>query len=93
MRIARIIRERLEQELKPLRLEITDDSHRHEGHVGAKASGETHFNVLIVSEAFAGKHKVARHRMVYAILQDLMDAPVHALALTTRSPEEDSSVQ
>lgn len=90
MRIAGIIRERLEQGFKPLRLEITDESHRHAGHGGAKASGETHFGVLIVSAAFAGKNRVARHRMVYAALQDLMDAPVHALALTTRTPEEDS---
>lgn len=88
MRIAGIIRERLVQELKPLRLEITDDSHRHAGHAGAKDGGETHFNVLIVSTAFSGKSKVARHRMIYSALQDLMNAPVHALALTTKTPEE-----
>lgn len=90
MRVADIIRKRLEQEFKPLRLEITDESHRHAGHVGARDSGETHFDVCIISEAFAGKNKVARHRMVYAALHDLMDAPVHALALTTRTPGETS---
>ena len=91
MRISETIRARLEQGLSPASLEIVDDSHRHEGHGGAKASGETHFNVVIVSAAFEGKTRVTRHRMVFEILKDLMDAPVHALALSTLTPAEAAS--
>ncbi|MEQ1889549.1 MAG: BolA family protein [Alphaproteobacteria bacterium] len=91
MRISETIRGRLEQGLAPVTLEIVDDSHRHEGHGGARPSGETHFNVVIVSAAFDGKTRVARHRMVFEILKDLMDAPVHALALSTLTPAEAAS--
>lgn len=91
MNTAATIRARLEQSLAPTQLEITDESHRHAGHGGAKPSGETHFNLLIVSAAFTRKTRVARHRMVYEILKDLMDAPVHALALTTLTPQEAAS--
>lgn len=88
MRTAETIRRLLEQKLSPISLEIVDESHRHEGHSGFKPSGETHFNVTIVSEAFAGKSRVTRHRMVYEIVKEQMDAPVHALALSTLTPEE-----
>lgn len=91
MNVADKIRSKLELSLAPALLEIVDDSHRHAGHGGAKPSGETHFNVIVVSEAFAGKSRVLRHRMVYEALKDLMDAPVHALALTTRTPQEAAS--
>ncbi|MFZ5833972.1 MAG: BolA family protein [Pseudomonadota bacterium] len=93
MRVAEIIHTRLQQALAPASLEIVDESHRHEGHSGAKPSGETHFNVTIVSVAFEGKTRVARHRMVFEILQDLMDKPVHALALRTLTPAEHSTAK
>lgn len=88
MNVADTIRIRLEQKLAPSSLEVVDESHCHEGHSGAKPSGETHFNVVIVSAAFAGKTRIARHRMVFDVLQDLMDAPVHALTLSARTPDE-----
>ncbi len=91
MNIAGTIRAKLEQSLAPSLLEIVDESHRHEGHSGTKPSGETHFNIVIVSALFAGKTRVARHRMVFEILKELMDAPVHALALSTLTPEEAAS--
>ncbi len=91
MRVSEIIRIKLEQGLSPISLEIVDESHRHEGHGGSRPSGETHFNVTIISEAFAGKSRVARHRMVFEIVKDLMDAPVHALALSTLTPTEAAS--
>lgn len=75
--------------LKPERLDIVDESHRHIGHAGAHPEGETHFHVTVVSAAFAGKSKVERQRMVYALLKDEMAERVHALALTTLAPEED----
>lgn len=88
MNVASMIRARLEQSLAPSILEIIDESHRHAGHGGAKPSGETHFRLRVVAKAFAGKNRLARHRMVYDAIADLMDAPVHALALSTLTPEE-----
>lgn len=93
MRVIDTIKLRLEESLAPVRLEIVDESHRHEGHGGAKPSGETHFNVVIVSAAFEGKTRIARHRMIFETLKDLMDAPVHALALNTLTPQEAASRQ
>jgi BolA family transcriptional regulator, general stress-responsive regulator len=79
---------RLEEGLAPSRLEIVDESHKHAGHSGARAGGETHYSVDIVSDAFQGKSRVARHRMVYALLESEFAAGVHALALKTHSPGE-----
>jgi len=88
MRVSEIIRTKLEESLAPALLEIIDESHRHESHSGSKPSGETHFNVTIVSTVFEGKTRVARHRMVFDLLKEQMDAPIHALALTTLTPKE-----
>ncbi len=74
--------------LSPLRLEIEDDSARHAGHGGAPAGGESHFSVRIVAEAFAGKTRVERQRMVYSVLAEELAGPVHALALTAQTPAE-----
>jgi BolA protein len=74
--------------LAPEMLEITDDSARHAGHSGAQPGGETHFTVRIVSRHFAGLPRVARHRQVYTILADELGERVHALALTTLTPDE-----
>jgi len=93
MSVADSIRARLEQKLAPTRLEIVDESHRHAGHGGARPSGETHFNIVIVSAAFEGKNRVARHRMVYDALEDLMAAPVHALSLSALTQGETPSRQ
>ena len=73
----------------PIHLVVTDDSHRHAGHAGARPGGESHFSVEIVSEAFAGKSRVDRHRLVNAALSDeLVPDGVHALAVTARAPAE-----
>jgi len=65
----------------PTELSIMDDSAKHAGHSGARAGGESHFSVRVVSAAFAGKSRVARHRMVYAALKPLIDEGLHALAI------------
>ncbi len=91
MTVAEKIRSQLEQSLAPIELEIVDESHRHAGHSGAQPGGETHFNVRIVSAAFEGKNRVERHRMVFGVLQELMNAPVHALSLNTLTPHEAGS--
>jgi BolA protein len=86
---ARIERMRvlLERALAPLALEIRDDSHRHAGHAGARG-GQGHYGVDIVSAAFAGKPPLARHRLVYAALGELMQTDIHALAIRARAPDE-----
>ena len=89
MRVATAIRDRLTEALQPTRLEIEDESAQHAGHAGARAEGESHFRVTVVSAAFEGVGRVERQRMVYAALEREMATDVHALALTTRTPAED----
>ncbi len=89
MSVAEIIKDKLNQALKPVRLDIVDDSHRHAGHVGAKDGGETHFNVEVVSADFADMSRVARQRLVYEALSVEMDGPIHALSIRALTPEED----
>jgi len=74
--------------LEPERLELVDESARHEGHAGWQPGGGTHWRLRIVSPQFAGKTTVARHRMVYAALGELMQHPIHALAIQARMPGE-----
>lgn len=82
------IQHKLSTTFAPSRLEVRDDSNRHAGHAGARPGGESHFNVLIVSEAFAGKPKVVRQRMVYKALAAELAGPVHALSVTALTPDE-----
>ena len=79
------LRERLESRFSPTRLTIIDESHLHAGHAGA-ASGQSHFRVSIVAEAFRGTSAVARHRMVYAAVDDLLKPDIHALAIEALPP-------
>jgi len=81
------IRDALQQALAPSVLEIEDDSHRHAGHAGAR-DGRGHFNVLVVSERFAGMAPLARHRAVYAALGSLMESDIHALSIRAHTPSE-----
>ncbi len=74
--------------LAPERLELVDESARHAGHAGAAPGGNTHWRLTIVSAAFSGKSTVARHRMVYAALGELMQNPIHALAIVAKAPGE-----
>ena len=81
------IRALLVEALDPAAIEVVDDSHKHVGHAGARG-GQGHFSVDIVSAAFAGKLPLARHRLVYAALGDMMQTDIHALAIRARTPEE-----
>jgi BolA family transcriptional regulator, general stress-responsive regulator len=87
MSVAEAIRARLAA-LEPLSLELVDESAQHAGHAGARPGGNTHWRLEIVSPRFSGKPTVARHRMVYQALGELMQHPIHALAISARSPEE-----
>jgi len=70
----------------PSELEVTDDSHRHVGHAGAR-EGKGHFTVRIASAAFTGMAPLARHRAVYAALGDMMVDDIHALSIQATVPE------
>ena len=87
--IERIIRMRtlLTAALAPASLEVIDDSHRHIGHAGA-SDGLGHFNVDIVSDAFAGIAPIARHRAIYAALGAMMATDIHALSIRARTQSE-----
>lgn len=88
MTISDNIESKLNEALSPTRLKVLDDSARHAKHSGSRPGGESHFRVEIVSAAFAGKSRVERHRMVNALLAAELAGPVHALQLTTMTPEE-----
>lgn len=79
------VRQRL-QPLAPLQLELRDDSARHAGHAGSNGGG--HLVLRLVSASFAGRNTVARHRMVYDTVRDLMPSRLHALAITALTPAE-----
>jgi BolA family transcriptional regulator, general stress-responsive regulator len=81
----------LTQAFSPTMLRVEDDSARHAGHAGARPGGQTHYNVLLVSEVFRGMARVARSRAVHAALATEFAGGMHALALTLRTPEEVSA--
>ncbi|NIJ84985.1 BolA family protein [Xanthomonas arboricola] len=81
------IRTALQAALAPTELEVVDDSHRHAGHAGAR-DGRGHFNVRVVSAAFAGKPPLARHRAVYAAVGEMMQTDIHALSIEAIAPSE-----
>ena len=82
------IRRKLQDSFAPLRLEVVDESSRHQGHAGARPEGETHFDVVIESAAFQGQSRVLRQRAVYAALRDELAGPVHALSVVALAPGE-----
>ncbi|HMG51544.1 MAG TPA: BolA family protein [Inquilinus sp.] len=92
MQIADRMRRKIEDALAPAQLEIIDDSHRHAGHAGHDGQGESHFRVRIVAEAFTGKSRVERQRLVYDLLAAELKDRVHALSLTTQTPAESAKV-
>ena len=83
------IRERIEVKLResfaPTHLIVTDDSHRHAGHAGARPGGQTHFSIEIVSGAFEGKSRVDTHRAINTLLAEEFSDGVHALAISARA--------
>jgi BolA family transcriptional regulator, general stress-responsive regulator len=84
--LTRALRVALEQALQPRSIEIVDDSARHVGHAGAR--GGAHLRVTLVADAFRGRSRLERHRLVYAAVAPLMQGAVHALNIDARSPEE-----
>jgi BolA protein len=85
--LAETIRTRLAV-LQPVAIDLVDESEQHAGHAGWREGGGTHWRLAIVSARFAGQSPLARHRMVYQAIGELMHNPIHALAITARTPEE-----
>jgi BolA protein len=83
-----VITQKLTNAFAPESLRVEDESHQHEGHAGHRPGGETHFRVYIVSEAFRGKTRIARHRLVNDILSAELNGRVHALAIHAAAPGE-----
>jgi BolA protein len=86
--VAQAIRKKLGEAFSPSQLDVIDDSARHAGHSGAREGGESHFNVVLQSAAFAGVGRVQRQRMVYAALSEELSGPVHALSVKALAPGE-----
>ncbi|MCC5981022.1 MAG: BolA family transcriptional regulator [Oceanicaulis sp.] len=84
----RVIEDKLKAALQPLELTIIDDSAAHAGHAGSRPGGESHFTVDIVSEAFAGQSRIARHRLVNQALAEELTGPIHALVIRAKAPGE-----
>jgi BolA protein len=79
------------ENLAPEMVEVKNKSHLHAGHAGDNGTGESHFHLIVVSNAFEGKGKVERHRMVFSILQEEMKT-IHALEIKAYSPSEAPSL-
>ena len=83
-----IITNKLREAFSPESLEVSDESHLHEGHAGHRPGGETHFRVYIVSAAFEKKSRIERHRMINSTLAAELAGGVHALAIKAQAPGE-----
>ncbi len=81
-----LIETRLAEAFAPSRLSVVDESHLHAGHAGWREGGETHFRIEVVSDAFAGKSRVERHRLVNAALAEAFARGLHALAIKAEAP-------
>jgi BolA protein len=88
MRVANIIQTKIQNAFSPSKLIVEDESHKHAGHAGARKEGETHFRLLVVSDAFHGMSRVERHRHVTNVLKQEMGNPIHALSLKALTAEE-----
>ncbi len=88
MRTADLITKKLTEAFAPQSLNVVDESHQHEGHAGSRPGGQTHFRVYIVSDAFKGKTRIERHRMINGKLSDELAGGIHALAIHASAPGE-----
>ena len=82
-RMKETITAKLQAGLSPTALDVVDESHLHAGHGGWREGGETHFRLRIASPAFAGKSRIAKHRLIHTLLADELAGGVHALAIET----------
>lgn len=92
MTVESAIREKLVKAFAPTELRVVNESHLHEGHASSPGSGESHFAVLVVAEAFEGKTRLQRHRMVNEALAEELAGKVHALAIRAMTLPEFAEV-
>jgi len=83
-----VIEHKLETGLCPTFLEVVDNSHLHAGHASAPEGGNSHFDVIVVTDKFKDVRPVARHRLVYDLLTEEFDGSLHALSIKAYTPEE-----
>lgn len=88
MRTADIITQKLTDAFAPDSVKVVDESHLHAGHAGSREGGQTHYRVYIVSDAFKGKTRLERHRMINAALSAELTGGIHALAIHAQAPGE-----
>lgn len=88
MSVATRLRACLEGALAPASLAIEDESAQHHGHAGSREEGETHFRVVVVSQAFTGRSRIERQRLVHTAAAELLQERIHALSITALTPEE-----
>ena len=88
MRTEQVITEKLTEAFAPQSLRVVDESHLHEGHAGHRPGGQTHYRIYIVSDAFRGKSRLDRHRLINAALAAELAGGVHALAIHAAAPGE-----
>lgn len=88
MRTADLITQRLTDAFQPQSVKVVDESYLHAGHAGSREGGQTHYRVYIVSDAFKGKTRIERHRMINAALAQELAGSVHALAIHAAAPGE-----
>ena len=88
MRIEATIEEKLQAALKPISLDVEDQSHLHAGHAGAREGGQSHFAVVVVSAVFEGMSRLARQRLVNKALAQELAGPIHALSIRAMTQAE-----
>jgi len=88
MLVRDIMTRKLNDAFTPDSIDVVDESHLHEGHAGHRQGGQSHFRIYIVSQSFAGKSRIDRHRMINAVLADDLAGGVHALAIHASAPGE-----
>ncbi len=88
MRTEDLITRKLAEAFAPESLRVVDESHEHQGHAGHRPGGETHFRIYIVAEAFRGKSRIDRHRMINSALSAELAGGMHALAIHAKAPGE-----
>ena len=88
MSLEKIISQKLNEAFKPLELLVENESHHHEGHAGHDGIGESHWRINIIADAFVGKSRVERQRMINEVLADELKNKIHALAMTVKATGE-----
>lgn len=82
------IKQKIVENLKPDHFELINESALHAGHAGDDGSGQTHFKLIVVSEAFAEHNRIQRHRMVFSTIENLFPQGIHAFSLVALTPQE-----